>query len=325
MKKIAIIGAGISGIIAAKELSKKYDVQIFDKSRGVGGRVTTRYTDKYNFDHGSQFFTVIDERFQSLVDELLKNDILDIWQARFVEIENRKIEARRQWSDKKHIHYVAKPKMNQMPKFLAKDLDFKLQTRIASIVKESDKWLLHDENGNSQGLFDFVITAIPPLQANDVVPDQILYKSKINNYKMLGCYSLMIGFNEPLNINYDAALVKGDDISWISVNSSKPERADNYCLLIHSTNKWAEENIELENPKAQEYLLGVSEKVMGCNLSHHDYINIHKWRYANINQQNDDKFLLDKENNFASIGDWLIRGRIESAFVSAMDLVEEIS
>lgn len=324
MKKIAVIGAGISGITAARELSKKHDVKIFDKSRGVGGRVTTRYTDKYNFDHGSQFFTVTDDRLQSLVDELLENDILDIWKARFVEIENTEIIARRRWSDKEHIHYIAKPKMNQMPKYLAKDLNFKLQTRIKSAVKEKDQWILFDEENNNQGSYDFVVTAIPPLQANDLVPDEISYKSQINNYKMLGCFSLMIGFNQPLDIDYDAALVKGDDISWISVNSSKPQRSDDYCLLIHSTNTWAEDNIELENPKAQEHLLEVSQKVMGCDLSNHDYINIHKWRYANIGPQKGETFFIDKQNNFASIGDWLIRGRIESAFVSAMNLVDNI-
>ena len=43
LKNIAIIGAGISGLIAARNLIQKHNVTIFDKSRGVGGRMSTRY------------------------------------------------------------------------------------------------------------------------------------------------------------------------------------------------------------------------------------------------------------------------------------------
>lgn len=41
MKKIAIIGAGLSGITLAKKLSQKTDVHVFEKGRGIGGRMST--------------------------------------------------------------------------------------------------------------------------------------------------------------------------------------------------------------------------------------------------------------------------------------------
>ena len=41
MKKVAIIGAGYTGMIAAKELSKKYKVDIFEQSKNVGGMTAT--------------------------------------------------------------------------------------------------------------------------------------------------------------------------------------------------------------------------------------------------------------------------------------------
>ena len=42
-RKVAIIGAGPAGLVAAYELSKKtqFKVDIFEKSRRVGGRVLT--------------------------------------------------------------------------------------------------------------------------------------------------------------------------------------------------------------------------------------------------------------------------------------------
>ena len=42
MMRIAVIGAGLSGLVAARSLQQDHDVTIFEKSRGVGGRMGTR-------------------------------------------------------------------------------------------------------------------------------------------------------------------------------------------------------------------------------------------------------------------------------------------
>lgn len=53
--QIHIIGAGISGLIAAIELEKKgYSPIIYEGNNGPGGRVRTDYIDGYPFDHGFQ-------------------------------------------------------------------------------------------------------------------------------------------------------------------------------------------------------------------------------------------------------------------------------
>jgi predicted NAD/FAD-dependent oxidoreductase len=43
--RIAIIGAGLSGLILARALSQHASVNVFEKARGVGGRMSTRYAD----------------------------------------------------------------------------------------------------------------------------------------------------------------------------------------------------------------------------------------------------------------------------------------
>ena len=57
MKKLAIIGSGLSGLTLANHLKDEFDVTVFEKSRGVGGRLATRRVDTYAFDHGAQYFT----------------------------------------------------------------------------------------------------------------------------------------------------------------------------------------------------------------------------------------------------------------------------
>ncbi|MDA3948468.1 MAG: FAD-dependent oxidoreductase [Spirochaeta sp.] len=52
---IAIIGAGISGLTAARELKRNgCAVTVFERGRGPGGRAARRRADEWSFDHGAQ-------------------------------------------------------------------------------------------------------------------------------------------------------------------------------------------------------------------------------------------------------------------------------
>lgn len=57
--RIVIVGAGLSGLVAARSLAASgHDVSVLDKGRGVGGRLATRRIGDAVLDHGAQFFTV---------------------------------------------------------------------------------------------------------------------------------------------------------------------------------------------------------------------------------------------------------------------------
>ncbi|MBT4205492.1 MAG: NAD(P)-binding protein, partial [Proteobacteria bacterium] len=71
MKNIAIIGAGLSGLVAAQQLGSVAHVTIFEKSKGVGGRIATRRSGLYSFDHGAQFFTPKTELFKEFLKPMI--------------------------------------------------------------------------------------------------------------------------------------------------------------------------------------------------------------------------------------------------------------
>ena len=53
MTQIAIIGAGIAGLACARKLAQAgVHAVVFDKGRGIGGRVATRRAGDLRFDHG---------------------------------------------------------------------------------------------------------------------------------------------------------------------------------------------------------------------------------------------------------------------------------
>lgn len=63
MTRIAIIGAGIAGLGAARLLASR-DCQLrrFDKGRRAGGRLASREGEFGSFDHGLQFVRLDDEQ-----------------------------------------------------------------------------------------------------------------------------------------------------------------------------------------------------------------------------------------------------------------------
>jgi renalase len=316
-QKIAIIGAGISAITIAQILKHTAHVSLFEKSLCVGGRMAVRRSEPYEFDHGAQFFIAKNKNFIDFIKPLIKKKIIKQWHARFAEFNSSKIVRKIIW-DSEYPHYVGAPGMNSIAKYLSKDLDIKLNTKIDRIVQNTKcGWELFDDNKNNLGVFDWVISTAPPIQSAEILPKQFKYQNELLNKKMTGCFSLMLGFNKALPLSWDAALITNADISWISINNSKPDRAKPFTMLIHSTNSWAEKHLSDDRESVISYLNKETTRIIGHDTSRADHIDIHGWKYANIIKQKESNLLIDYKNNLAACGDWLTHGRIESAFEAA--------
>ena len=86
--KIAVIGAGLSGVRLGQILGDVADVRIFEKSRGTGGRMSTRRADPFRFDHGAQYFTARGAGFQEFLSPYLVSGTVARWSPRIVRAGN---------------------------------------------------------------------------------------------------------------------------------------------------------------------------------------------------------------------------------------------
>jgi len=72
--KAIILGAGMSGIACGLSLNNNFNVSIFEKSRGVGGRLCAKKLTNGLLHFGAQFCTSQANQFQEF---LLKNKAIN--------------------------------------------------------------------------------------------------------------------------------------------------------------------------------------------------------------------------------------------------------
>lgn len=323
MTRVAIIGAGLSGLVAARELCKCSEVIIFEKSRGFGGRMATRYEKGFEFDHGAQFFTARSSEFQAYLEPMVDRGIVAAWHARFAELDNDKVAATRDW-DGTFPHYVGAPRMNAIGHFLADGLAIRRNTTVAQLDRATDGWSLADSEDNALGTFDWVISSMPAAQTAALAPVDSTLRRAAEGARMRSCFALMLGFAQPLSLPWQAALVRGADISWVSVNSSKPGRPEPFALVVHSTNAYADAHIDEDLDVVREHLLAEISSVIGIDCSAVAVCRLQRWRYANVDEQAGAPFFVDAGSQLAACGDWFRRGRVEAAFTSGFALATEL-
>ncbi len=322
--KIAIIGSGISAIILAQNLKKIATVSLFEKSQSVGGRMAFRRSTPYEFDHGAQFFTAKGKIFKNFIKPLIKENIIKRWDARFAEFIDNKILRTISWNAE-YPHYVGTPGMNSIAEYLSTGLNIKLNTKINKVVHNANNWELFDDDSNNLGKFDWVISTAPAIQSAEILPVNFKYHKDLLDRKMVGCFSLMLGFKKPIPLLWDAALIRNADISWISINSSKPDRGNSFSMLINSTNAWAENHLSDDSQSVISHLHKEITRIIGHDTGNADHVCLKAWHYANISKQAQSDLLIDYDNKLAACGDWITQGRIENAFEAGFMMAQEIN
>jgi renalase len=323
MKKIAIIGAGLAGLTLANKLQPYAEITLFEKARGVGGRLATRRAPPYEFDFGAQYFTVHDASFQQLVDELIAANVVERWDANFAEITNTSPPRLTRWNTSP-AHYVGVPSMNAIAKYLAASHNIKLTTCVSRIEKVNRIWKLISDQEVDLGYFDWVICTAPAKQTQALMPLSFKYHNILQDINMQACFALMLGFRSAPPLLWEAAIIKNSIISWISVNSSKPQRQAHSAWVALSSNAWADEHIEVDTAAIAASMLDEILQLTKVERQQIDCIDLHRWRYANTPKIELNEPLIDSAEQLAACGDWCISGRVESSYVAATQLAVQI-
>lgn len=319
MKRIAVIGAGLSGLIAARDLTAKgFSVTLFDKSRGVGGRLSTRYAEAYEFDHGAQYFTTRDEAFESLVKTAEAAGAVAPWPGRALYLKTGLLTA-----DTGGARWVGTPRMNNFAKYLANGLDIALNHRVKTLQKSSDgTWSLFFESTEKGKIQDrsgyhAIICTAPPAQATALLPQSFSEYATLSEARMDACFALMIGLDKVVDLGWDSLRVSDLPVAWLAMNASKPGRdKTKTTLMVHSAPNWSNENVDTDRAEIQSIMTDITTALTRLDLSDPAYVTLHRWLYASVNQSPERPCLVDDTQNLVACGDWCLGGRVEGAGLS---------
>jgi hypothetical protein len=213
--------------------------------------------------------------------------------------------------------------MNSIAKYLAQDIAIHINTRIVKLEQQG-KWQLTDEQGHEYNDFDWVICTAPAPQAVDLLPKTFVYYDELKAVKMRACFSLMLGFDTPLPLDFESAHLTHSDLSWIAVNSHKPGRTEPYTLMVHSSAAYADAHFHDDRDMVMAHLISETSRILGHDVSLAQYKTVHGWLYANNATQPESAVLLDTKQQLAACGDWCLGGRVEGAFMAAFNLVTKL-
>jgi len=323
---VAIIGAGMAGLIAARTLwDHGIAVRVFDKSRGVGGRLATRRTDQgVRFDHGAQYFTARDSRFARYVRSWIDDGLVAPWCGRIVHLRSGAVLA-----DKTDTaRYVAQPGMNSLAKHLAKGLDCCVETTVASLHRlATNQWRLTDDQGGVLGDFERVVCNCPPQQAAQLLTGHSPIADRAASVTMNPCWAAMLHVESgSSDSDFAGAFVDASPLSWICRDSDKPGRgvAQGSTWVLHASAPWSIEHLEDPADQVCEQLVESFVQATGRPLGKRHYAAAHRWRYAIPANPLEDACLWDATEGLGVCGDWCGTARVEGAFLSGMAIAGEI-
>lgn len=321
LHRIAVIGAGVAGLAAARLLADKgLGVEVFDKGRGPGGRLATRRADGFAFDHGAQYFSVKDGRLDQQLRSWREQILVAPWRGRFGVLEAGDFTEQ----PTNHPRWVAIPGMSGLARQLASDLDVNLSVRIKDIAREGDGWRLTDDAGGNRGLFDRVVVAVPPDQAIPLLKGAPDLAARAAAAVMDPCWAVLLGYDAPLGLPFEGAAVAGSPLAWIARNDSKPGRQHGEALVLHANPAWSHKHLEQTPEEVLPMLIEALHETLGRDLGPAIYAAAHRWRYAQVAAPSPGGPRFDAGVGVGICGDWTAGPRIEAAWLSGIALARQM-
>lgn len=312
--KTAIIGAGMAGLTAACILNDAgYDVTIFDKSKGTGGRLSSRSHQDGWIDHGAPYFSLGNSEFRHFLQQQLPSDQIVIWRP----------DASGALRPDEHPHLIGVPRNSAITRGLLKEKHFQPSTRIARLESCADGWQLYNDGNSLLGCWQLVIVAVPAPQAAVLLHHQEALSAQISRVSMAPCWVAAIGTEQNGKRLPDIAVFEHPTVRRIVFNTAKPGRGSSPIALVQGQEKWSEEHLEESPEEVGQQLLSSFSELTGTQGQNH-LLFTHRWRYALTEQALDSPFLWDPHSSLGVCGDWCLGRTVQDAWQSGADLAKRI-
>lgn len=296
-RSIAVIGAGLAGLTAARRLSDRgCAVTVFEKSRGLGGRLATRRTaEGWWFDHGGAVLTTVDGPWTAPASFLS-----------FLESAEAGGDAARHGDGFRGL-----PGASGVVTGLVAGLDIRFGAEIGPIAREGGGWRVGDL------LADAVLCAAPAPQTARLCAAVPRVRDAAEAAVMDPCWTLMAVWRDRAPTIRLAA-----PFASVATDATTGGRAG-ARWVAHAAADWSAADLERSREDMAETL--VSLLVAACGAARADLIfaQAHRWRFARVARPVGAPCVA--ADGVVAAGDWLLGPRAADAYASGLAAADALS
>ncbi|CCW34937.1 predicted NAD/FAD-dependent oxidoreductase [Chthonomonas calidirosea] len=352
MTIVAIVGAGITGLSAAQALlqcSEGIQVHIYEKSRGIGGRVATRRIEGCIVDHGAQNIKTTEPAFVNLLlEELDTADLVPIvapvrlWRANGEILPpDPRHEAISKYAYRYGLTTLAKLLLARLPK---EWIALHLETPVARLAEEGEEVVLKDGEGRELMRADFAVLTAPLPQAASLLAESALWMRgtqqtldrvrALREVEYVPCLSVLLGYGPGLPEPPAYALLaedRSETLLWLAFEHLKaPERAPHGESLLVA--QWGPAMSRVCFEEAEAMVVGRTlnelKRLFGETYERPLWVQVKRWRYSQPRGMMPFEMInppaVDSLIYVAGDGTRPEGGRIHQAYLSGLETAEAI-
>jgi renalase len=306
---VLIIGTGVSGLIAARDLqSAGRSVLLLDKGRGLGGRLASRRMGAATFDHGAQFITSRDVRFEKILNQGAEAGMMTEWCRGFsTEADG-------------HTRWRGQPAMTAVAKYLAQDLEIRMEKQVVALRRAGDSYSVETSTGEIYSAAAVLLTPPVPqslalLAASEIELDPAM-RTRLEGIQYERCLAVMAVLKGPSLIQHPGAIKPtSGPVSWIADNQLKGISAEP-AVTIHANHEFSLAHWDEDRMESGRLLLNASQPWLGAEVLSYQ---VHGWRYSKPLQVDAEPCaLLQTSPPLVIAGDAFAGPRVEGAALSGM-------
>lgn len=316
MKKIAIIGAGIAGATLSRKLiDSGFSVDVYEKSRGTGGRLSSARLGGLTADLGSTMLESKSDDFDAFLGSLKAEGLVEDWKARCSSFDQDLSQLSTLW--------LGKSRNSALTRGLLQGASLSTQVRAGVVWSDNQGVLVRDEQGELLNYYDAVVVATPAPQAVPLLEAVPRFSHRAQHAATTASWVALFELSFLPEKVSALDVVEGghDSIERMTIESNKPNRSG-YLVKVEMSEEWSAARLESDRERLLEEVLAQVSLWCGETLSP---INsrLHRWLYHRSTQSLQDKALLwDSTLNIGACGDWVNEPGIEGAWRSATELAE---
>jgi renalase len=302
MVDIAVIGAGLAGLVCARQLQQAgYRVVVVEKSRGLGGRLATRRLQNSCADHGVRYLENQGELSQQLIKILSDRHILNPWLTTVHQMQNSRLQP-----VLTSPRYTASAGITAVAKFLAADLEVWRGQRVVAIAPTDNRWELQLEPAADEPIPNLrsraLVITIPAPQAVVLIEPLVSavpanFLEKLRSVEFEPCLSAIATYpiarqQDLTNFAEAISFPQNSDLTWLSLESSKRPGDRQPVVVAQSSSEFAQRYLETADlQSAGQHLLEQVAKLGLPWLNTPESLQVHRWRYAFANHPLPDRYL----------------------------------